>query len=176
MIVLAAIKALIYRYTGKVDILVATPVSERTQTEWETQIGLYLNTIMLRDRLMGQDRFIDLLQQVKQTALEAFTHQIYPFNQLVQELPIQRDLSRNPVFDVGYTWLDEIGSQIDQLSFSGIKGTQIPLEHEQTTAVTDLWFYFQNHGDRITGYLTYNCNLFREETADFILKELVKIL
>ncbi|PSB17674.1 hypothetical protein C7B65_17910 [Phormidesmis priestleyi ULC007] len=175
-IVLAVIKALLHRYTSKADIIVATPVSERTQADWETQIGLYLNTVVLRDHVSGQDRFVDLLQRVKQTALDAFIHQIYPFNKLVQELPIQRDLSHNPVFDVGYTWMDEIGSQIEQIILSHIKVTQIPLEHEQKTAVTDLWFYFESRGDCIAGYLTYNCNLFREETAHFINQALIKIL
>lgn len=175
-IVLAAIKALLHRYTGKEDIIVGTPVSERTQTDWETQIGLYLNTVILRDKVNGQDRFIDLIQRVKQTALEAFVHQVYPFEKLVQELPIQRDSSRNPIFDVGYTWMDEIGIQIDKITLSNIKVTQIPLELEQKTAITDLWFYFEKRADDIEGYLTYNSNLFREETAHFIKQALMKIL
>ncbi|GAB1544226.1 hypothetical protein NUACC21_69020 [Scytonema sp. NUACC21] len=174
-IALAVLKTLLYRYTGKEDIIVATPVSERTQIDWETQIGLYLNTVVLRDTISGQDRFIDVTQRIKQTALEAFAHQAYPFHHLVQELDIPRDPSRNAVFDVGYTWMDEIGSQLDRITLSNLKLTQIPLDREQKIAVSDLWFYFEKRVDSIEGYLAYNCNLFRKETIYFLRQAFITI-
>ncbi|MBW4671553.1 MAG: amino acid adenylation domain-containing protein [Cyanomargarita calcarea GSE-NOS-MK-12-04C] len=175
-IILATLKALLHRYTGKEDIIVATPVSQRTHIEWEIQIGLFLNMIVLRNTINAQDKFIDLTQKIKLTSLEAFTHQAYPFNQLVQEFDILRVPSRNPIFDVGYTWMDEIGSQMDQITLSHLKVTQIPLESEQKTSFTDLWFYFEKHADEIKGYLTYNCNLFREETVCFLKEAFIAIL
>ncbi|UCJ09085.1 AMP-binding protein [Chitinophaga pendula] len=96
----ALVKALLFRYSGQEDIIIGTPVAGREHPDLEYQIGYYLNTLALRDKIDKQASFLALLQQVKTTALEAFEHQVYPFDRLVEELGVSRDMSRSPLFDV----------------------------------------------------------------------------
>ncbi|SET96720.1 non-ribosomal peptide synthetase [Hymenobacter actinosclerus] len=96
----ASVKALLYRYTGQTDLVVGTVASGREHSDLEHQIGFYVNTLPLRTRLAGTASFEVLLDQVKQVALGAFEHQSYPFDQLVDDLQVPRELSRSPLFDV----------------------------------------------------------------------------
>lgn len=97
---LSIIKILIYRYTGQEDQVLGTVVAGRTQLELETQIGFYVNTLALRSKIDGKKSFKAILGQIRETVLDAYTHQEYPFDLLVEKLDIPRDLSRHPVFDL----------------------------------------------------------------------------
>ncbi len=95
---LAAFQTLLFRYTGQTDILVGSPIANRDRAELETMIGPFIDTLVFRSDLSGNPTFADLLQQVKQGVLEAFSHQNIPFSRLVEELHPTRDLKRNPIF------------------------------------------------------------------------------
>src|SRR6185369_13665956 len=86
MVLLAAVDALLYRYTMQQDIVIGSPLAGRDHHELEEQIGYYINTLALRTRPSGDDSFGVLLEKVKTTTLEAYEHQIYPFDRLVDEL------------------------------------------------------------------------------------------
>ena len=99
MVLVTVVKALLYRYTGQEDILVGSPIAGREQADLEDQIGFFVNTLVLRDQVDGSASFEVLLAQVKQTATEAYDHQVYPFDKLVNELDVVRDVSRAPLLD-----------------------------------------------------------------------------
>ena len=96
----ALVKVLIHRYSGAADIIVGTAVSGRNRVELESQIGFYINTVALRDTLSRTDSFRAVLEKVRQTFAEAYDHQMYPFDQLVADLRIERKAGRAPLFDV----------------------------------------------------------------------------
>ena len=96
----AIFKCLAYRYAGLEDIIVGTPVAGRDHPDLEDQIGFYSNMLPLRTRLKGSDRFADLFENVKRSVLGAFQHQQYPFDRLVDDLSLRRDVSRSPIFDI----------------------------------------------------------------------------
>jgi amino acid adenylation domain-containing protein len=98
--VLAAFKLLLSRYTGLQDILVGTPIANRTERSLEDLIGFFVNTLVLRSDLSGDPTFLELLERVHVTALDAYEHQDLPFERLVDELQPVRDPSRNPIFQV----------------------------------------------------------------------------
>ncbi|MFG1690528.1 condensation domain-containing protein, partial [Nonomuraea sp. NPDC049269] len=98
MTLLAAYTVLLGKYTRQDDVLVGTPVANRNQGETEDLIGFFINTLVLRADLSGDPTFTDLLHQVRATALAAYGHQDLPFEQLVDELGIERDRSRTPLF------------------------------------------------------------------------------
>jgi amino acid adenylation domain-containing protein len=100
MVLQAAVKTLFYRYTNQKDILIGSPIAGREHADLSDQIGFYVNTLALRDQLNPSDSFSVFLQQVKETVLEAFEHQIYPYDKLVDDLGIPRNLNRNALFDV----------------------------------------------------------------------------
>lgn len=97
---LTAINILLFRYTGQEDIIIGSPIAGREHPDLEEQIGCYLNTLALRTSFSGDDSFGQLLEKVRQVTLRAYEHQVYPFDELIGELNLQRDISRNPLFDV----------------------------------------------------------------------------
>jgi len=100
MAILAVIKTMLYRYTGEEDVTVGTPVAGRSWRELEDVLGLFMNVLVLRDRVRGDLSFRDLLRSVRATTLGAWQHQRYPFDHLVHELDVPIDLSRGQIFDV----------------------------------------------------------------------------
>lgn len=101
---LAAFQVLIHRYTGQEDVVVGTPVANRTRPEIEGLIGFFANTLALRTNLANNPPFRQLLGRVRETALGAFSHQDFPFEKLVEELRPERDLSRNPLFQIMFAF------------------------------------------------------------------------
>ena len=105
MILLTAWQVLLHRYSGQDDIVVGSPVANRDLPAFEGVIGCLVNNIVLRGRLGGNPRFVDLLEQVKQTTLSAFDHRLLPFDLLVERLNPERSMSHAPIFQVLFTLL-----------------------------------------------------------------------
>nr|CAF1827117.1 Plipastatin synthase subunit A [Bacillus subtilis] len=99
MVLLAAYTAFLSRLSGQEDIIVGSPIAGRPHKDLEPILGMFVNTLALRTRPEGGKPFAQYLQEVRETALEAFEHQDYPFEELVDKLELTRDMSRNPVFD-----------------------------------------------------------------------------
>ena len=97
---MVAVRTLLSRYSGQQDFVLGTVVAGRAHPALERQLGPYLNVLALRETLRPEESFIDLMRRVRQGTLEAFEHQNYPFDTLVEELRLTRDPSRSPLFDV----------------------------------------------------------------------------
>ncbi len=100
MVLLAAYNVLLHRYTGQEDLLVGTPIANRDQKNIEGLIGFFVNTIVIRNELSGNLRFIDFLDRVRQSSLEAFTNHELPFEHIVEALHPARDTSHSPIIQV----------------------------------------------------------------------------
>jgi amino acid adenylation domain-containing protein len=100
MVLLAAFKALLHRWTGAVDLLVGTPVEGRLTADVEQVVGLFINTLVMRTDLSGDPSFATVLERVRETTLDAQSHQEVPFEQLVELAAPERSLARSPVFQV----------------------------------------------------------------------------
>ena len=103
MLLLTAFQLLLMRYTGQCDISVGTPITNRPRRELEGLIGLFVNTLVLRSDLSGNPSFLAALQHVREVVLEAHAHQDVPFEQLVDLLQPERDLSRSPLFQIMFS-------------------------------------------------------------------------
>ena len=106
MLLLAAFKVLIARYSGRDDIIIGTPVANRNHVEFESVVGLFVNTLVLRTDLSGEPTFRELLARVRETCLGAFAHPDVPFEKLVEELQPERTPGVNPLFQVSFVLQD----------------------------------------------------------------------
>jgi amino acid adenylation domain-containing protein len=100
MVLLAAFQVLLAKYTGERDVVVGTPVAGRTRAETADMIGLFVNTLVLRGDVAGEPGFTELVARVRDAAVRDYPHQDLPFEQLVDEFAPERDLSRNPLFQI----------------------------------------------------------------------------
>ncbi|MBF0551276.1 MAG: amino acid adenylation domain-containing protein, partial [Deltaproteobacteria bacterium] len=172
MALMTFVKILIHRYTGQEDILLGFPIAGRNHPDLENQIGFYVNILILRDAIRRQDTFFEVLERVKQTMTEAFDHQVYPFDILVDELDLDKDVSRPPIFDVGVTLQtnDRLALNLDKIKISDF-------EHDWDISKIDLLFTFTEMDTQLRLDLTYNTDLFKEATirrmADH-LEELIR--
>ncbi|MEP7308333.1 MAG: amino acid adenylation domain-containing protein [Acidobacteriota bacterium] len=155
MTLVAVVKALLYRYTGQGDISIGSPIAGRMHPELADQIGFYVNTLVLRDQLQGAELFGTVLTRVKRTAEEAYAHQAYPFDRLVDELDVRRDLSRSPLFDVMVSY----ESEPDSLPATpGLTVEDVPIE--SGVSKFDLTVAFADSRRGIGVEIEYNADLF----------------
>ena len=171
MTLLAAFKILLYRYTAQEDILIGSTIANRNRPELENLIGLLVNNLVFRSNLSGNPRFIDFLHQVRETTLNAYTHQDLPYEYLVKELQLERDLSYNPLFQVMFI-LHNTPSQTVQLSNLTLKY----LTPDSQTARFDLSLDMSETATGLTGVFEYSTDLFKSETIHRLIKHFETLL
>src|ERR1019366_5941210 len=130
MTLLAAFNVFVYRYTSQDNLIVGTPVANRNRLETEGLIGFFVNALVLRTDLSGNPSFRELLRRVRQVCLGAYSHQDLPFDRLVEELHLKRDLSRNPLFQVMFALQN---APLRALELPGL--TLSPVERDSETAL-----------------------------------------
>ena len=157
---LTSLKILLYHYSGQEDIIIGSPIAGRNHPDIEDQIGFYANTLALRDHVNGNDTFRNVLNSVKKTTLDAYEHQLFPFDTLVKKLNIQRDVSRSPVFNVMMV-LQNNNSQKVELNNLEI----LPFEYETGISQFDLTLNFSKNLERLCLDINYNTDLFDNNTV-----------
>ncbi|RVX39027.1 amino acid adenylation domain-containing protein [Nonomuraea polychroma] len=160
MTLLAAFQVLLGRFAGQDDFAVGSPVSGRELPELEGVVGPFINTLAMRADLRGDPTFRDLLGRVRDTTLDAFAHQALPFDRLVTELAVERDVSRTPVYQTMFALQNYRGRTLDT---SGLGAEPYPIP--TVASRFDLALYLFEGGGGLHGQLAYSTALFREDTA-----------
>lgn len=160
MTMLAAFEVLLHRYTGQQDIVLGTPVDNRSGVEFEKTIGYYVNPVVLRTSVSDDVSFPQLLQRVRKVVLGALEHQSFPFPLLVEKLQPARDPSRSPIFQIEFVW-DQFP---DQIIGKGGLFTETLLAG-QRGAEFDLSLTLFALEDSLRGSFRYNTDLFQPDAV-----------
>ncbi|MBW4524588.1 MAG: amino acid adenylation domain-containing protein [Phormidium tanganyikae FI6-MK23] len=165
MTLIAAFQTLLHRYTAQEDIAIGIPIANRHRSEVEGLIGFFVNSLVMRSNLSGDPTFRELLEQVRNVALEAYEHQDLPFEKLVEELDPERDLSRNPLFQVAFALQN---APMQPLKLPGLMLEPAPLEFGSTRFDLEVHLWEPTHGLRslwqsqegLSGFISYSTDLF----------------
>ncbi|WP_133979174.1 non-ribosomal peptide synthetase, partial [Pseudomonas inefficax] len=172
MLLLASFQTLLHRYSGQSDIRVGVPVANRNRVETERLIGFFVNTQVLRAEFDLQMTFSDLLEQVKQRALGAQSHQDLPFEQLVDALQPERSLSHSPLFQVMYN--HQMQAKGKQRSVPGLQVEGLTWGHD--TAKFDLTLDTFEYEHSLGAALSYATDLFDAVTIEQMAQHWVNLL
>ena len=171
MTMLAAFVILLYRCSGQDDILIGSPMAGRNRQEIQSLIGYFVNTVVLRTKLTGNPNFREILNQVRQVATDAHNYQDIPYNQVVEALNPQRNLSYNPVFQILF---DLQHSLTDKLQLPGL--TLQPFLGEHSTSKFDLSLIIEDRGTELIGAWEYSSDLFTQEAISRITENFQTLL
>ncbi len=172
MVCLAALQTVLSQWSGHDDVAVGTPVAGRDRPELDGVVGCFVNMLVLRTDMTGQPTFEELLSRVRHCAVDAYAHQILPFEVLVRELAPTRVPGRNPLFDVTFAWQDAewVRGDLPGLSVE-------PADLDTATVKFDLSVRMADHADgSVSGEIAYATDLFDESTVYRLATALVRAL
>jgi amino acid adenylation domain-containing protein len=161
MKLLAAWKALLLRATGRGDLVVGSPIANRNRSEIEGLIGFFVNMLALRTRPSGDWSVGELLAEVREVSLAAYAHQDLPFEKLVEALDPERDLSRNPLFQLSFVLQNAAARRIEMTPDLRLSRREV----EAGVTRFDLTLFLWDGPEGITGSLDYSADLFDAATA-----------
>lgn len=170
MLLLAAYHVLLSKLTEQEDIVIGTPVAGRNHPDLERVVGMFVNTVPLRNTSHAGQSFSEFLQSVKEAVLEAFDHAEYPFERIVQDLGTRRDASRNPLFDTMLV-LQNMGQHEPEFPDTDVR----PLQVERSYSKLDLSWEFYDRTS-LVGYVEYNTALFSEPTIEQTVELFITVL
>ncbi len=171
MVLLAAFKTLLARWTGAEDMVLGTPIAGRARTELEGVIGFFVNTLPLRTDLSGNPKFSTLLARVKALALEAYAHPDLPFERLVDELKLPRDLGRSPLFQVMFNLHNEPKGRLD------MTGLDVSFHHiQRATTKFDMSVSATETAEGLMLTVEYDRDLFNSSTISNLVAQYALLL
>jgi amino acid adenylation domain-containing protein len=171
MVLLAAFQCVLSRWSRQQDVVVGTPIANRTQRELEDVVGFFVNTLALRTSFEGAPSFRDALRRVKQSALAAYAHQDVPFEKLVDELGVARDTSRTPVFQAMFAMQNV---EREELSLGDLRVS--PARASLDVAKFDVSLALAETAEGLRGSLEFDVALFDRETVERLGESFVTLL
>ncbi len=165
MTLMAAFQALLSRLSGQRDILVGTPVANRTRAELEGTVGFFVNTLVIRAELNDRPSFRQLLARVRAASLAAYAHQDVPFEKLVDALDVPRNMTHSPLFQAMFVLQN---TPTGAIHLPGLTLKPEPI-HGGTTPF-DLTMVMAEGSDGLNGWLEYATDLFDADTAERFIR------
>lgn len=171
MTLLASFQLLLSRYSGQKDIAVGSPIANRQDRQLEELIGFFVNTLVYRTDLTDNPTFRELIGLVRKTALDAYAHQDIPFEKIVDEMKIERNLSHSPLFQTMFVMqnLPFSAQPLDSLHIE-------PYECKHQVAKFDLTLTIMEEQEQMVGSMEYNSALFREITIKRLIDHFQQLL
>ncbi|HEY6249701.1 MAG TPA: condensation domain-containing protein, partial [Candidatus Angelobacter sp.] len=165
MTLLAAFQVLLGLWTGQEDIVVGTDVANRSRPETQGLIGFFVNQLVLRTDLRGGPSFREVLRRVREMTLGAYAHQDVPFEKLVQDIGANRDINRNPFFEVKFV----LQNEMEMNMFPGLTITLLKDSGASHLAKLDMTLFMEDGQRSLGGILEYRTSKFtRGRMLDFV--------
>jgi amino acid adenylation domain-containing protein len=160
-LVLSILNLLLYKLTGQRDIIIGIPVSGRRSTEIESVMGLFINMLAIRSDVTPNKPLHDFLKQVNQSVILSLENQDYPYQKVVSDIGITREINRNPLFDVMFVYTDEepVNFTCKDLMFEAM-----PIESD--TSQVDLVMHVNATRSKMQMNFQYSGDLFKHETIE----------
>ncbi len=171
MVLLSAFNILLSKYCGQEDIIIGSPIAGRPHIDLENIIGMFVNTLAMKNRPESNKRYIEFLSDVKYKAIKAYENQDYQFEELVENIKVKRDMGRNPIFDVVFT--------MQNMNMGEVCLDEIKLHYyksESKISKFDLTLNAMEVGGTVRLSMEYCIKLFSKNTIENMLKHLLNIL
>ena len=168
---LALFSTLLHRYSGEVDIVIGTPVSNRWHAELRRMLGFLLNSLAIRIDFRGNPTFDETLASARSAVLGALEHGDIPYGSLIETLDLERDTSRNPIFQVCLIYLE---GDPDAGWFAGMQTEAVGVNN--SGARFDLTLALKDTGDAVGGYLEYPTDVWDSDSIAEIIDHLLRLL
>ncbi|MBS7531084.1 amino acid adenylation domain-containing protein [Hazenella sp. IB182353] len=168
---LTAYNILLHKYTAQDDIVVGTPIAGRQHIDLENIVGMFVNTLAIRNYPRADKTVRELIKEVKENVFKAYENQGYPLEELVAKLGTYRDVSRNPLFDTMLVIqnMDIPDIQVDHLQFQ-------PYQRGTGTSQGDLTWIVNEKADSLSIEVEYRANLFKRETIEAMVQDFFTVL
>ena len=173
MTILSAFKVVLFHLSGQSDLVVGTTISGRQRQEVADLIGFFVNTLVLRTDLSGDPTFRELMQRARETVLAAEEHQHLPFDKLVEEMRVERDPARHPVFQVIFNIQQHAGDAETELT--GLSLSRFGAA-DTASVKFDITVFNLKTPDRLIYAFVYNTDLFKEKTVARMMDDYEAVL
>jgi amino acid adenylation domain-containing protein len=178
MALLAIFDIFLSKVSSQEDVTVGIPIAGRKHIDLQQVMGMFVNSLAVRSFPSGEKRFIEFLNQVKERTLEAFENQDYPFEELVEKVTVERDISRNPLFDVMFVLQNffQASGKESERRMEGLQITPYASKNIMQTSKFDLTLYAYEEEEKLVFRLEYCTRLFREKTIEKLITYFKKII
>lgn len=170
MVLMSAYSILLHKYTGQCDIVIGSPIVGRESPDLDNVIGMFVNMIAIRCNIDPQTRYMDYLKQVGENCINAYDNQSYQFEQMVNDLKIERDSSRNPLFDVTLSMQNMKKPNIN------LGGLDINFGGASNVTKYDIMIFAEEQDSRLQLHLTYRTSLFKRSTMIAFMNNFMSVI
>ena len=172
MVLAAALKILLWRYSGEEDVSIGSPAANRRRGQTDEIIGFFVNNLVINERIGKDQTFSEYLTKVQRTILEAFANQDVPFEKLVEIIQPERRQGVNPVFQTVFNWQEAIA---DKFALPGLEIEAVDFYSGLTRFDMEFHLSEKNDGE-ISGYLIFNSALYADESCQRLIENFINLL
>ena len=172
MVLLSALNILLSKYSGQEDIIIGIPIAGRVHADLQNIMGMFVNTLALRNMPKRDEKYLDFLKEVRENSLKAYKNQSYQFETLVEKLDIKRDTSRNPLFDVMFNIIDTVNSENIEIGELVLKS----YKKKNKISKFDLTLYALENSRTLQMSFEYCTKIFKKDTIKRLRNHYIKVL
>ena len=171
MILVAALRVLIFKYTNLTKVILGSPLANRNSNEVKNTFGYFADMVMLYTEIKEEESFVELLERERNTILESYLNQDLPYEYITKQLGRERNLLKNPLYQVALSYMNDTKKSY---VFGNAHGDIV--EIQRGGAALDLFFMLYQREGQIDGWVEYNQNSYPDELVEFLIRNYIELL